>query len=206
MSTLRKESVEKLLKSDQGRALLIDFLQKQSIEVQDNLSLAVSEFEVSSSETSRTHNLQAPIHPSALTFKPKRTPLEVLQELVPLAKAVSEVSAQMLKSPEHSDLKRVLAEATEALAPATEYEPTPYFAPAQENGDVLPQIGETVLIHLARQNEWVPHQVVGYFAWPSHCGTYSLSRLFIRVRDANGLTNARLLYDVLRMDKTPFLN
>lgn len=206
MRNLIKENVEKLMKSEQGRALFIEFLQKQSEEVQDGLSLAVSELEVSATGTSRTHNLQAPIHPCASSFKPKRTPLEILQELVPLAKAVSEVSAQTLKSPESPELKRVLVEATEALGPATEYEATAYFAPASENGDVLPQIGETVLIHLARQNEWVPHQVVGYYAWPSHCGTYSLSRLFVRVRDANGLVNARLLHDVLRMDKTPFLN
>jgi hypothetical protein len=63
-------------------------------------------------------------------------------------------------------------------------------------GDVLPPIGESVLIHLASQDEWVEHQVVGYYAWPDLGGNKNLHRVFVRVRDADGILNSRLLCEV----------
>lgn len=65
-------------------------------------------------------------------------------------------------------------------------------------GDLLPAIGEEVLIHLARSDKWVPHRVVGYYAWGDHGGNDSLHRVFVRVVDADGYPNARLLKDVRR--------
>lgn len=152
--------------------------------------------------TCREHNLSAPIHASIHSFLPKRTPQQVLQDLLPL---VQGLSTNGLPKDASLALDALLSEASELTSAANQYEDSPYFEPEAEHSDVLPRVGQTVLIHLARQNEWVPHQVVGFYAWPSHGGEYSLSRLFVRVRDANGLLNARLLHDVLRLDKTPFL-
>ncbi|GAB3763656.1 hypothetical protein GCM10028796_17550 [Ramlibacter monticola] len=70
-------------------------------------------------------------------------------------------------------------------------------------GDVLPKIGERVLIHLARPDSWVEHTVVGYYVWPPV--TPSGIRVFIRVRHPGGSLNARLLKDVCKLDGTPFL-
>lgn len=69
------------------------------------------------------------------------------------------------------------------------------------HGDVLPPIGSTVLIHLARSDSWVPHTVVGYYAWPDLGGNTGLHRLFIRVKDADGYLNARLLEDVITLEQ-----
>lgn len=84
--------------------------------------------------------------------------------------------------------------------------PVPATTPAEQpeslepvTGDVLPAIGSKVLIHLARQDEWVEHTVVGYYAWPAlSCQVVegeqsSLHRVFVRVVDSNGYDNARLL-------------
>lgn len=59
-------------------------------------------------------------------------------------------------------------------------------------GDVLPAIGSKVLIHLASSDSWAEHEVVGYYVWeaindlakPRH------HRVFVRVRDADGILNA----------------
>ncbi|WP_199031324.1 hypothetical protein [Ralstonia sp. ASV6] len=74
-----------------------------------------------------------------------------------------------------------------------------------EPDDVLPLVGTDVQIHLASLDKWVTHTVVGYFAWPSHCGDATLQRVSIRVRDRNGVPNARLLRDVRRLDGTPYV-
>lgn len=62
-------------------------------------------------------------------------------------------------------------------------------------GDVLPAIGSTVLIHLARSDSWVPHKVVGYYVWPplKPGGGW---RVNVRVENRNGYLNARPLEDV----------
>lgn len=65
-------------------------------------------------------------------------------------------------------------------------------------GDLLPAIGEEVLIHLASSDKWVPHRVVGYYAWCDRGGNKSLHRVFVRVVDRDGYQNARLLCDVRR--------
>lgn len=69
---------------------------------------------------------------------------------------------------------------------------------APVKGDLLPQIGETVLINLASQNEWVKHTVAGYYVWGSLGEDKNLHRVFIRVRDEDGNLNARLLSDIKR--------
>lgn len=63
-------------------------------------------------------------------------------------------------------------------------------------GDLLPPVGSKVLIHLARQDEWVEHTVTGYYAWADLSGRYDVHRVFVRVVDAAGYDNARLLKDV----------
>jgi len=78
--------------------------------------------------------------------------------------------------------------------------------PAQEqaepvDGDMLPPVGTKVLIHLGRQDEWVEHTVTGYYVWPA-CkhqvknGEKDAHRVFVRVKDARGYDNARLLSEV----------
>lgn len=62
------------------------------------------------------------------------------------------------------------------------------------NSDKLPPIGSEVEIHLGRQDAWVRHVVVGYFAWGSHSGKDY--RVFVRVMDDEGYLNARLLDEI----------
>lgn len=67
-------------------------------------------------------------------------------------------------------------------------------------GDLLPPIGSTVLIHLSSQDAWVEHTVTGYYAWGDLSGNPRLQRVFVRVVDADGTRNARMLCDVKRAD------
>lgn len=71
------------------------------------------------------------------------------------------------------------------------------------DGDELPALDSTILIHLGRSDTWAPHTVVGYYAWGNHAGDDSLHRVFVRVRDADGYLNARLLKNVRRVDAQP---
>ncbi|MDO7911386.1 hypothetical protein Q6A49_12665 [Pseudomonas sp. 22-AL-CL-001] len=64
------------------------------------------------------------------------------------------------------------------------------------DGDLLPPINSKVLIHLGREDKWVEHTVVGYYAWGSHGLDQNVHRVFVRVRDAEGCLNARLLNDI----------
>ncbi|ENZ1687438.1 hypothetical protein ACGHBB_000509 [Pseudomonas aeruginosa] len=86
-----------------------------------------------------------------------------------------------------------------AVGPAQAQQSVPELEPV--DGDVLPKIGSTVLIHLARQDEWVEHTVVGYYAWADLGGNDRLHRLFVRVRDRDGYLNVRLLKDVRTPDR-----
>ena len=63
-------------------------------------------------------------------------------------------------------------------------------------GDVLPPIGSKVGIRLGGSDDWVEHTVAGYYAWPDLDGSGWLHRVFVRVKDANGFLNSRLLKDV----------
>jgi len=64
-------------------------------------------------------------------------------------------------------------------------------------GDLLPAVGSKVLIHLARQDEWVEHTVVGYYVWGSLDGRDErMHRVFVRVVSDDGILNARMLRDV----------
>ncbi|MDH1575470.1 hypothetical protein [Pseudomonas sp. GD03746] len=63
-------------------------------------------------------------------------------------------------------------------------------------GDLLPPVGSKVLIHLAREDEWVEHTVVGYYAWENLRPDPSVHRVCVRVRDADGYLNARGLGDI----------
>jgi hypothetical protein len=71
-------------------------------------------------------------------------------------------------------------------------------------GDILPQLGEQVLIHLARQDQWVPHIVVGYYVWPG-LDEPTAFRVNIRVRDEQGYLNARSLEEVRKLDGSWFV-
>ena len=73
------------------------------------------------------------------------------------------------------------------------------------HGDLLPRIGSEVLIHLARQDEWVKHTVAGYYVWGDHKGDPWLQRVFVRVRGEGGYLNARMLCEVRKMDGTPLV-
>lgn len=70
-------------------------------------------------------------------------------------------------------------------------------------GDLLPAIGEKVLIHLSSSDSWVEHRVVGYYVWGDLGRNTGLHRVFVRVVDSDGLPNARLLRDVRRIDAEP---
>lgn len=63
-------------------------------------------------------------------------------------------------------------------------------------GDVLPQVGDKVLIHLGRSERWVERTVVGYYVWKELGGSDTLHRVFVRVKDKDGNDNARMLKDV----------
>lgn len=69
------------------------------------------------------------------------------------------------------------------------------------DGDLLPPIGSKVLIHLGREDKWAEHTVVGYYAWGNHGLDQNVYRVFVRVRDAEGYLNARLLRDVRPVDE-----
>lgn len=70
-------------------------------------------------------------------------------------------------------------------------------------GDLLPPMGSKVLIHLARQDQWVEHTVVGYYVWGGLLDPYA-HRVYVRVMDSDGYPNARMLCDV-RPVKTDLL-
>lgn len=63
------------------------------------------------------------------------------------------------------------------------------------NGDLLPPVGSKVLIHLASQDQWVAHTVVGYYVFGAF-DSDRLHRVFVRVQDSDGILNARMLCDV----------
>jgi hypothetical protein len=71
------------------------------------------------------------------------------------------------------------------------------------DGDVLPAVGSKVLIHLGRQDAWVEHEVTGYYVWGDLGKNPALHRVFVRVKDAQGYDNARLLMDVRPVDQQP---
>jgi hypothetical protein len=88
--------------------------------------------------------------------------------------------------------RRAALAAQQAAAPGA-LEPVDY--------DLLPPVGSKVLIHLARQDEWVEHTVTGYYVWPAHKhqvkeGEKNAHRVFVRVKDGNGYDNARLLSEI----------
>lgn len=71
------------------------------------------------------------------------------------------------------------------------------------DGDLLPAIGEKVLIHLNSSDSWVEHRVVGYYVRGDLGRNTGFHRVFVRVVDGNGYPNARLLQDVRRIDAVP---
>jgi len=72
------------------------------------------------------------------------------------------------------------------------------------HGDRLPRVGEPVLIHLAREDKWVEHEVVGYHVLGDHEHSRHLHRVFVDVEDANGVPNSRMLCDVKHLDGSYF--
>lgn len=64
------------------------------------------------------------------------------------------------------------------------------------DGNVLPEINQTVWIHLNSMNDWYPHKVVGYYVWNDLGKNEFLHRVFVRVEDENGVPNSRILRDV----------
>jgi hypothetical protein len=69
-------------------------------------------------------------------------------------------------------------------------------------GDLLPPVGSKVLIHLNSLSKWVEHEVVGYYVWGNLGDEENLHRVFVRVVDADGILNARLLSDVIPVTRT----
>lgn len=64
-------------------------------------------------------------------------------------------------------------------------------------GDLLPPIGSRVQIYLNSLSTWVTHTVIGYYVWESiYHDNRSEHRVFVRVRDAQGIENSRLLNDI----------
>lgn len=75
----------------------------------------------------------------------------------------------------------------------------------QVDGDLLPPIGTQVLIHLAREELWVPHTVIGYYVWGDLARNPNLQRVFVRVKSHEGCENARMLCDVRDMNGNFFV-
>lgn len=89
-----------------------------------------------------------------------------------------------------------------ALERSASAEPSAPLPPV--DGDLLPPIGSKVLFHLAREDEWVEHTVVGYYVWGNHGLDQNVHRVFVRARDADGYLNARLLSNVrAALERTP---
>jgi hypothetical protein len=65
-----------------------------------------------------------------------------------------------------------------------------------DDHDLLPPVGSTVSIHLGREDKWVNHVVTGYYVWGNLGEENNVHRVFVRVRDAQGYPNARMLNDV----------
>lgn len=69
-------------------------------------------------------------------------------------------------------------------------------------GDQLPPIGSTVLIHLSRSDSWVAHMVTGFYVWKTldlHSDPAlgeNRYRVFVRVEDSEGYANARSLNEI----------
>jgi len=66
-------------------------------------------------------------------------------------------------------------------------------------GDQLPPIGSTVLIHLASQDAWVAHTVTGFYVWTCYdepTSNLNRYRVFVRVEDSDGYSNARSLNEI----------
>ena len=83
------------------------------------------------------------------------------------------------------------------MPPVTELNPV--------EGDLLPPVGTQVLIHLARQELWVPHTVIGYYVWGDLENNASRHRVFVRVKSRDGSENARMLCDVRDMNGNFFV-
>lgn len=66
--------------------------------------------------------------------------------------------------------------------------------------DVLPPIGEKVLIKPSPCDEWAEHTVVGYAVWQDLGGDDWLHRVFVRVKSEEGHLNVRMLKHVRPID------
>lgn len=118
----------------------------------------------------------------------------VNKQLLGAAKNVSEKLEG--KSFVGNDLRDDLRVAIAAAEQAQQAEPV---ALEPVEGDLLPAIGDTVLIHLSRPEGWFPHRVVGYYVWGNLRGSKHLYRVFVRVVDAKGYPNARPLDAIRRL-------
>ena len=87
-------------------------------------------------------------------------------------------------------------DARSTAAQAVKAEVVSAKSPEPVDGDLLPPVGSKVLIHLARECDWVEHTVTGYYVWGDLGGSPSLHRVFVRVVSADGYPNARMLRDV----------
>ena len=116
----------------------------------------------------------------------------VVSDDILIEREYERVMGQHLRPQDRAGVLKV-CRAILALRPAVE----PMTLPPVE-GDVLPAIGSKVLIHLASSDLWVEHEVVGYYVWeainelakPRH------HRVFVRVRDTDGILNARHICDL----------
>lgn len=200
MKSVLSDKAKKLLMSPQGPRILEELFSKQGSVRSDQFAEHFDSAAETQSQSARNINMSAPVKAVVQASKPD--PVQVIKDFVELT---SRISRETLSEVQAEQLNSTLNRALEILGPSSEHDQSPFFSPSDVDGDILPKVGDMVLIHLARQNEWVAHQVVGFYAWKDLNGSNSSVRLFVQVRDSNGNLNARLLYDVLRMDKTPFL-
>lgn len=122
--------------------------------------------------------------------------------LWPLIEAYAKSMADQAQNPSHESAKAYAKLARSNLQDALSEMTRPHGLPPVEH-DLLPPIGSQVLIHLSSRNEWVEHTVVGYYVWGDLHHDPRLQRVNVRVTDAAGHLNARMLADVRHLDGTP---
>lgn len=129
----------------------------------------------------------------------------LMAEREPIVLCAADVSEGL-----HAELRAALAQQSHSVQLWGQLAIIPSVRQAEPDlepvhGDVLPSVGAKVLIHLASQDAWLPHVVVGYYVWPSLDGNPARQRVFVRVRDSSGCLNARMLCDVRRPDGTCYV-
>jgi hypothetical protein len=130
-----------------------------------------------------------------------------MDALMPLSDFTTRLRELARADPQIADgprLSRLVSELADAYAQARREARGRSVALPPIDGDMLPPIGAVVQIHLASADAWVDHTVVGYYVWPPVAN--SGVRVHVRVADAEGYLNARLLTEVQWNAKEPRFN